>query len=93
MCGRETAGRRTPAPGMEQVLPVPHGRFGTFARAHIQKAHGLPQVCWPERTVFPPLLPSLGQPKNGQTALLVSKENYRENSQLLIKSVLPTAGS
>ena len=78
---------------MDQVLPVPRGRFGTFAIAHIQKAHGLPQVCWPERTVFPPFLPSPGQPKSGQIALPVRKENYRESSKLLIKSMLPTAGS
>lgn len=77
-----TAGRRTPAPSMDQVLPVPHGRFGTFAIAHIQKAHGLPQVCWPESTVFPPFLPSPGQPKSGQIALPVSKENYKTSYQV-----------
>lgn len=77
---------------MDRVLPGPRGRFGTFAIAHIQKAHGLPRVCWPERTVFPPFLPSPSQPKGGQRALPVRKENYRESSKLPIKSVLTTAG-
>ena len=70
---------------MEQVLPVPHGRFGTFAMAHIQKAHGLPQVCWPETTVFPPFLPSPGQPKSGQIALLVEKAMAPHSSTLAWK--------
>ena len=82
---------------MELVLwrssPVSHGRSGTFAMGHVQKAQCPSQLCWPRKTVFLPFLPSPGQPKSGQISHPVGKEGgYGENSKLLIQSLLSTAG-